>query len=205
MPRPRSLSPDAIAEAALAVIDRDGVVSLSMRTVATELGVGTMSLYRYVTGREQLEGLVVDAVLAGIDLAVPSRASWSARVTLLVERVRDVIGSHPQVAPLLLARRHLAAPSLDWAEALLAALGEGGLSGRDRAIAFRAVLAYLFGAIQIEHLGSLSGAGTAALAGLPRRRYPHLAETAGHARKITPDDEFRRGLKIVLRGLGAER
>jgi hypothetical protein len=49
MPRPRSLSHDRIAAAALAVIDRRGLAALSMRTVAAELGMGTMSLYRYVT------------------------------------------------------------------------------------------------------------------------------------------------------------
>jgi len=67
MPRPRSLTQAAIAAAALAVIDRDGVAGLSMRAVAAELGTGTMSLYRYVADRDELERWVVDLVLAEVD------------------------------------------------------------------------------------------------------------------------------------------
>ena len=67
------------------------------------------------------------------------------------------------------------------------------------------MLSYLFGAIQVEHLGALGGAGTAAMAALPRDTYPLLADTAGHARCIAPDDEFGRGLAMLLRGLASER
>jgi AcrR family transcriptional regulator len=204
VPRPRSLTPPTIAAAALAVTDRAGVAGLSMRAVADELGVGTMSLYRYVSGRDELEALLVDAVLAGVDLAVP-RAPWQDRLTTLVERVRAAIADHPAVAPLLLARRQSSAASLAWAEAMLTALDDGGLRGAERALAFRAVLSYLFGAIQVEHLGALGGPGTAAIAALPADTYPLLADTAGHARRIAPAEEFRRGLALLLRGLESDR
>src|SRR6266542_4940063 len=62
MPRPRSLTLPQIAAAALAVLERDGLAALSMRTVAVELDVGTMSLYRYVDSKEQVEELVVGLV-----------------------------------------------------------------------------------------------------------------------------------------------
>jgi AcrR family transcriptional regulator len=203
VPRPRSLALDDVAVAALAVIDRDGLGSLSMRAVAVELGMGTMSLYRYVESREQLEDLVVDRVTAAVDPVVSSRASWSTRVTTLAVRVRDAIGDHPAVVPLLLTRRHRTFGSLAWGEAVLAALADGGLRGRARTIAFRAVLAYVLGAVQAEHLGSLSGPGTAAIADLPPDRYPHLVDAAGHAASISADDEFVGGLDLLLRGMGA--
>jgi AcrR family transcriptional regulator len=63
VPRPRSLTPDQLAVAALAVIDRDGLAGLTMRAVATQLGVSTMGLYRYVRDRRELEALVVELVL----------------------------------------------------------------------------------------------------------------------------------------------
>jgi hypothetical protein len=59
----------------------------------------------------------------------------------------------------------------------------------------------VLGAIQVEHLGPLSGPGTAALAALPRDRFPHLADAASHAVGIPPEEEFRRGLALLLRGL----
>jgi AcrR family transcriptional regulator len=202
MPRPRSLTPSAIAAAALAVIDRDGLAALSMRAVATELGTGTMSLYRYVEDREQLERLVVDLVLSAVDPEVPSRGPWQRQVTVLAERVRAAVGAHPSVVPLLLTHRQSAVGVMRWAEAVLTVLTGAGFTGRRRIIAFRGLLSYLIGALEAEHLGPLSGAGTAILAELPRDEYPMLADTARHARRVGPDEEFRGGLAIVLRGLG---
>ncbi|MFD1051394.1 TetR/AcrR family transcriptional regulator, partial [Kibdelosporangium lantanae] len=82
MPRPRSLDLADVATAALAVIDRDGLTGFAMRAVAVELGMGTMSLYRYVSDRAQLEALVVDQVLAGVDMT-PPRGTWQRQLTAL--------------------------------------------------------------------------------------------------------------------------
>jgi AcrR family transcriptional regulator len=204
MPRPRSLTPNTIATAALAVIDRHGLPALTMRAVADELGMGAMSLYRYVDSREQLEGLVLDLVLGAGDTDLPARASWTKRVTILVERARDAISAHPAVVPVLLTHRHATEGSLRWIEATLDALATGGFDGERRAIAQRTIVSYVIGAVQLEHFGPLAGAGTAAMADLPRARYPYVADTAFHARRIPPDEEFRRGLAVVLRGLVAE-
>ncbi|HEY8524127.1 MAG TPA: TetR/AcrR family transcriptional regulator C-terminal domain-containing protein [Acidimicrobiales bacterium] len=200
MPRPKSLTPVAVAAAALAVVERGGLEALSMRAVAAELGMGAMSLYRYVEGREQLEDLVVDLVLEAVDTDV-SAGPWEARVAELAQRAWAAITAHPAVVPLLLTRRHTTEASVRWGEAVLAALADGGFAGTERAIAFRTVLSYVVGAVQVEHFGPLSGAGTEALAALPRDRFPVLADTAAHARAIPPDQEFRRGLAVVLRGL----
>lgn len=191
----------AIGAAALAVVDRDGAGALSMRSLATELGVGTMSLYRYVEGREQVEALVVDLVLGEIDVAVPAGEPWTAQLAALAWRVRAAIGGHPAVVPLLLTTRHMTPGTVRWGESVLEVLAAAGFAGEDRVVAFRTLLGWLLGAVQVEHLGSLSGPGTAALARLPTDRYPHVADTAVHAEQMDPDDDFRRGLEIVLRGL----
>jgi AcrR family transcriptional regulator len=204
MPRRRSLTSPGIAAAALAVIERDGLAALSMRAVAGELGVGTMSLYRYVDSREQLEGLVVDHVLSAVRLDVAPGVPWSARLGILVGRVREVIVAHTPVIPLLLTHRGTNETTARWGEAVAGALAEGGFEGRDRVIAFRTLLAFVIGAVQVEHFGPLAGEGTAALAALPREEFPFLADTAVHARGVPSDDEFRGGLAVVLRGLGID-
>jgi AcrR family transcriptional regulator len=201
MPRPRSLSQTDLAAAALAVIDRDGLAGMSMRSVAHQLRMGTMSLYRYVTDRGQLEGLVVELVLAGVDTTVPSDGSWQQRITVLVERVRDAVGAHPEMVPLTVRHRHASAALARWSEAVLAVLTEAGCAGPRRVIALRSLISYVIGAIQLEHLGPLSGAGTVVLADLPDDRFPLLAETARGAGGITPADEFRGGLDVLLAGL----
>jgi AcrR family transcriptional regulator len=201
MPRPRTLTSSQIAAAALAVLDRDGPAALAMRPVAAELGVSVMGLYRYVDSRGELEGLIVQEVMGTIDLTLPPRIRWRRRVEILAERARDAVAAHPAIVPLLLTRRETTPASLRWGEAVLAALDAGGFRGARRAIAFRTVLAYTLGAVQVEHLGPLSGAGTERIAELPTDTFPLLADTAASARGVTAEEEFRAGLEIVLRGL----
>lgn len=199
MPRPRSLTTERLATATLAVIDRDGLDALTMRAVAKELGMATMSLYRYVTDKDELEVLVVDHVLSGVDLTVPP-GEWQARITELLSRVRKAVIAHAATVPLLLRHRHAVPASLVQIEAMLAILAEAGFTGERRVIAQRTIIAYLFGMLQNEHFGPLGGAGTAAMAA--QERFPLLAETAGVARQVAGDTEFHKGLESVLRGLG---
>ncbi|WP_226486567.1 TetR/AcrR family transcriptional regulator [Streptomyces parvulus] len=60
-PKP-GLTLERIVEAAVEVADREGLGAVSMRRIATELGTGTMSLYRYVPGKGELLDLMLDRV-----------------------------------------------------------------------------------------------------------------------------------------------
>ena len=203
VPRPRSLSSDDIGAAGLAVVDRDGLGAVTIRSVAAELGLAPMALYRYVESRDELDGLIVDQVVRGIDARVSARASWPTRITTIALRIRDAVDDHPGIVPLLVARRHLTLASLECGEVILAALADAGLSGRARTIAFRAILAYIVGAVQTGQLGSLSGPGTSTIAALDPERYPNLTDAAAFAPSIDADAELVGGLDILLRGLGA--
>ncbi|MEU7740230.1 TetR/AcrR family transcriptional regulator C-terminal domain-containing protein [Nonomuraea sp. NPDC049158] len=201
MPRPRSLTSDQLATAALAVIDRDGLAGLSMRAVAQEIGMSTMGLYRYVDDRGELEQLVIDRVLDTVDTMPPDKGRpWYERIEIMVERLRHVVSSHPWLVPLIIAHRHRSVAIMRWSEPLAAILAEAGLDGRERVIALRSLLAYVVGAIQLEQLGPLAGAGTQVIA--DRAELPYLSETARHAHDVTTDEEFRGGLALLLRGIG---
>ncbi|WP_067964399.1 TetR/AcrR family transcriptional regulator [Nocardiopsis trehalosi] len=201
MPRPRSLDDTRIAAAALAVLDRGGPAALTMRALATELGMGTMSLYRYVSDREGVEDLVLAHVLAGVDPEPPPGVAWRERVVVLAVRVRAALAAHPAVLPLLATRRHASPGALAWGESVLAALTEGGFAGAHRVTAFRAVTGHLYGAVLADHFGPLSGPGTDALAALPDAEYPLLIATARAASGVDPDAAFRASLAAVLDGL----
>jgi AcrR family transcriptional regulator len=202
MPRPRSLTTDHLAQAALAVLDRAGPGGLTMRAVAAELGLSVMGLYRYVADRDDLERLLVDHVFAGVDTTPPPPdLPWRTRLTTMLGRVRAAFDAHPAVVALTLTHRHRSPGVLRWAETLLAILTEAGFADRDRVIALRALFSYLIGAIQLEHLGPLAGAGTRSLADLPAGAFPHTAENARAAAAIGPDEEFDGGLRLLLRGL----
>ena len=202
MPRPRSLTDDQLVAAALAVVDREGLAALTMRTVARELGVATMGLYRYVADRQALEVLVVDHVFRSVDPALPP-GSWQDRVHVLLDRIRVAVARHPGIVPLVLRHRQAVPGSLRLIEAMLSVLTDGGLAGVDRAIAQRTLIGHLLGFLQNEHFAALAGPGTVVMSELSPDEYPLLARTAADARSVPPDEEFRRGLDIVLRGLAA--
>jgi AcrR family transcriptional regulator len=201
MPRPKSLTHSDIAAAALAVIDRDGLSALSMRTVAAQLGVGTMSLYRYVSEREEIERLLVELVLSKLDPVVPARKSWREQVTTIAERIRETVMTHPAVVPLFMAHRHVSPSVLRCSEELLRALTEAGFRGKQRVIALRMLISYINGALQAQHLAALDGQGTVALGTMGSSDFPLLAETARTALQMDPAKEFSGGLGIVLDGL----
>jgi AcrR family transcriptional regulator len=205
MPRPRSLSPTAIAAAALAVVDRDGLEALSMRTVAAELGMSAMSLYRYVSGRQEIERLAVDLLFRTVDPDPPQHSGWEQQLTELAGRARAAIAAHPAVIPLLYAHHQFSPSAWRWLEAVLSALTQGGFIGQQRVIACRSLQAYIIGAVQIESLGSLTGEGTAALAALSPTDHPLVAQTALDAFTITPEQEFRQGIALLIQGLRAIR
>ncbi|WP_069161700.1 TetR/AcrR family transcriptional regulator [Nocardia altamirensis] len=201
MPRPRSLTQEDLSAAALAVIDRDGLAALTMRAVAKELGLATMGLYRYVADREALEILVVDRIFADIEATLPPEMPWRERISTLLQRMCAAVSKHPETVPLVLRHRQSTAASLGLIETMLSALTEGGFVGRDRLIAQRTLIAFLFGFLQNEHYASLAGPGTATMAHLAVEDYPLVAATAAQARTIPASEEFRDGLAVVLRGL----
>ncbi|GAA0982758.1 TetR/AcrR family transcriptional regulator C-terminal domain-containing protein [Acrocarpospora macrocephala] len=205
MPRPRSLTPAQLASAALHVIDHDGLAGLSMRAVAQQVGMSTMAIYRYVDDRDELEQHVIELVLGAVDTTPPTTdRPWPERIEIMANRVRDIVGAHPGVVPLIIAHRHRSTRLLRWSETVVGILTEAGLTDRERVIGLRSLLAYIVGAIQLEHHGPLAGPGTQAIADLPPTEFPHMSETARHARTVNTDEEFRGGLTNLLRGMTSE-
>jgi AcrR family transcriptional regulator len=87
---------DDLARAAVAVADRDGFAAVSMRRLARELGVGTMSLYHYVRAKDDLLELMDDAVMG--ELLVPAEAlpvGWRDALTAIARRTRAAWARHP--------------------------------------------------------------------------------------------------------------
>src|SRR5579875_2585707 len=70
------LSRDAIVDAALRVLDAEGMDGLSMRRVGEELGAGAASIYWHVQNKDELLQLVFERVISEIELPVPDPSRW---------------------------------------------------------------------------------------------------------------------------------
>ncbi|MFG1660267.1 TetR/AcrR family transcriptional regulator C-terminal domain-containing protein [Micromonospora chersina] len=91
------LSRERVLRTAVALADEGGLAAVSMRQIAAELGVATMSLYRHVRGRDELILAMADAVLAGAPLPATEPPGWRARLDLLARAQWAVYRRHPWV------------------------------------------------------------------------------------------------------------
>jgi TetR/AcrR family tetracycline transcriptional repressor len=154
----RGLDRDVIVREALRLIDRDGAQGLSMRSLALQLGVVPMALYRHVSGREDLLEAVVALLLEEVrsDVDVELARTWQGYLQSLAHAVRRIAVDHANAFPLV-ATRHPAAPwlrpplrSLDLVEDFLQRLGEHGFDDAQIAHAYRGFSSFLLGQLLLE-------------------------------------------------------
>jgi TetR/AcrR family transcriptional regulator, tetracycline repressor protein len=208
------LTRERVVAAALAVITADGVQALTMRSLATRLGVVPGALYRHVRGKEELYDLVLDKVLAEVDIRTDPGAPWAERVATLAHRLRTALQDHPGVAALLNSRAPLTPHSLALAEAFLACLHAAGLPPRQAALAYHLIRDYTVGSA----LGDRESAGEqrlrdpatrerlrAFVAALPGDRFPLLARAGEHVWIDDRDERFSANLGVLLSGLARSR
>lgn len=94
---PANMSVQQIVRTAIEIADNEGLDAVSMRRIATQLGLATMSLYRFVSGKDALIELMVDAVHGEHDDAVPAGDDWRARLEFAARREWELYSRHPWV------------------------------------------------------------------------------------------------------------
>src|SRR5882672_3010346 len=92
-------SREQITAAAVKVADAEGIEAISIRRIAREIGAGTMSLYRYIGSKDDLNELMADAVQSEDALEVPT-GHWRADLERIAERQRAVPLRHPWLTTL---------------------------------------------------------------------------------------------------------
>jgi AcrR family transcriptional regulator len=208
--RRRALTRERVVAEALTVIGADGVDTLSMRALATRLGVVPAALYRHVRNKQQLQDLVLDAVLAEVDCEVDHALAWTERVRVLAHRLRTVLENHPGIAGLLKTRDPLGPHSLALAEAFLAPLHAAGLPVREIGLAFFAIYDYTIGFAlstptsvneqRVQHAATRTKLH-AFLRSLPADRFPTLVAHGEHVWVDNRDERFAAGIDTLVGGL----
>ena len=108
---PADLTADRITRMAITIADLEGLGAVSMRRVATELGVATMSLYRHVASREKLTELMADTVIGDHPLPRP-RGDWRAQLKTVMRLQWAVYRRHPWLAQTISMARPQFLPNL---------------------------------------------------------------------------------------------
>lgn len=206
----RALTRERVVAEALATIAESGVDALSMRALATRLGVVPGALYRHVRDKEQLLDLVLDGVLAEVDTRIEERAAWTEQIRVIAHRLRAVLEEHPGIAGLLKTRDPLGPHSLALAEAFLAPLHRAGLPPREAGLAYSLIYGYTLG-FALEGPSSVNeqrvrDAVTRAelhafVRALPSDRFPTLVALGEHVWVDNRDERFATALDTILHGL----
>jgi AcrR family transcriptional regulator len=203
-----ALSRERVARAALAYLDSHGLDGLSMRRLAGELGVGTMTLYHYFPSKRELLDAVVEIAFADEKLP-PLEGSWRDRLRSLSRAGRAALSRHPSLVAIRARQPILQADALRFSELGLGILEEAGFEREEAVKAFRLLFTYTLGfAILSPETAEKEARGSAraALAALPPEYYPRLSEAVDEAAEAMAGDAvFDYGLERILDGLEARR
>ncbi|MGW7411185.1 TetR/AcrR family transcriptional regulator C-terminal domain-containing protein [Streptomyces sp. NPDC054863] len=129
-PRPGGLTRARVVRTALAIADAEGLATLTMRRVATDLGTSTMALYRHVPGKAELVHLMSEAVFAERPLKGGPLPEWRPQLVHAAGWLWEMYTRHPWMAQAMatLTRPTVAPHAMRYTEWVLRALDGQGLT-----------------------------------------------------------------------------
>ncbi len=138
------LSLEIIVDAALAILDRDGLAAVSMRRVGQALDTGAASLYVYVRSRDELLAQLLERIVTEVRLPSPSDPGpWRDRLAALILDSIRVLGRHGGIATVMFANVPTGPNALLYTDAVLGLLAESGMSRQTRAWAVDLIALYI--------------------------------------------------------------
>ncbi|WP_051639885.1 TetR/AcrR family transcriptional regulator [Cellulomonas sp. URHE0023] len=120
-PRP-GLSLEQIADAGIALADAEGLDAVSMSRLAESLGFTTMSLYRYVSSKDEVLSLMSDRASGRPPAIGPELGDWRERLELILSIQQPILRAHPWLARTTAVLHAIGPGRLAWMEGMLAAL-----------------------------------------------------------------------------------
>ncbi len=213
------LSRERIVQAAIALADGEGLSDVSLRKVAAALDAGPMRLYRYLSTKEELLELMVDAVYTEMLADGPFAGPWRRALRAFARRLRETARAHRWFIDLIGGRPHVGPGGLAYLEALFATLEDApGVADIDAAMQVAFTFnAYVVGALRSEaserreELESAmdqqqwqDATGPYMLRMVATGRFPHIARLMQEATHPPADVVFERGVELLLDGIEAQ-
>jgi AcrR family transcriptional regulator len=199
MARPRQtlLTRERIVETAAVLVDAEGLDAVSVRRLATELGVQGPSLYHHFGTKAEILDAVADAVIARVDVSAFADYEWVEALRRWAHSYHAELCAHPNIVPVLAHGPGKRPAALAMADAVFGALVKAGWSPA-RATHIGALMRYLV-------TGSALGSFALGFPDDPElyEQYPHLHHAhrlAGHQRWVD-EGAFVLGLETLLAGL----
>ena len=210
----RSLTRDAVVDAAIEVLDKGGIDGMNMRAVAERLGTGPASLYAHVSGKDELLSLIIEKLCGDIPLPVVGAAPWQEQLKDAIRAMRRMFGEHRDLARAALGNIPTGPNALRLINAVLGVLRDAGLPDQVIAYAVDILPLYATATAYEESLYTakeLPDEGEAFIAemrryfsSLPVDRFPHVVALAVPlTTNDSPDARFEFGLDALVRGIAS--
>lgn len=212
-----TLSKDLILKAALEIIDQEGMDALSLRKIAAQLGVSTMSLYRHYRNKAEIEVDIVDHVVGDYDVTDhdEDENDWAGWIHTTYAHMREGLCAHPGLMALLdnasLNTTYNGTNALEVMETILRRLHEAGLAAKPAAQLFHTLMSYMIGSVILmnqparcaisgrsEDVGEETRMLKLAFEMVPLRLFPNIAEMAPHLAKAWDAEEFRDTVLTII-------
>jgi AcrR family transcriptional regulator len=203
------LTRDRVIEAALRIMDEEGLDAVSMRRVGRELGVEAMSLYHHVHDKDDLLLGIRERVLS--EFVDPgSDGEWEGRARQAARSWRQVMRAHPNAMVLISSPKQFAVTptSMRPTEAALRLLREVGLSDDDAVKAFCALGGFIVGFVMFEiGVNRASDAGDqpptldGLMLALPSDEFPCFMTSLPYLMNGDIDQRFEYGLDLLIAGI----
>jgi AcrR family transcriptional regulator len=196
-----------VIEAAAQIVARDGIEGLSMRRLAEECGVSSMTPYRHVGSKEDLLRSLANRYLDEVDYPVAGSLSWNDYLREVFRSVRTVLLRHPELVEIAARHRVNGLAGYRGAELVLGELRRAGLDKADAVSAFTALSAFTIGFVQQEipraERTAQIAERLAVIAELPPEQFPNIRGSTDEFLYSNTEQHFDRGLEFILRGIGA--
>jgi TetR/AcrR family transcriptional regulator, tetracycline repressor protein len=186
-----SISREDIIDAAVRIVEAGGYEEMSIRSLAADLGVAPMSLYRHIADKDDLLEEVVDRLLAQVWRPVAGEDDWQAWVTEAAANLRHFLVTQPAALHVYLRHPVVSPSAIERMDAVMGVLRRTGLDEATARSAYGALHTYTIGfsALEASRAQQVSGSGD-------------TSSLAHQLAAYTTAGQFTQGLRYLLEGVG---
>jgi AcrR family transcriptional regulator len=186
-----SISREDIVDAATTIVEAGGYEEMSIRSLAADLGVAPMSLYRHIRDKDDLLNEVVDRLLAQVWRPAAGEEDWQEWLVEAAARLRQFLVTQPAALHVYLRHPVVSPAAVERMDAMMSVLRRTGLDEQTARSAYGALHTYTIGfaALEASRAGWVPGGG----------------DVSGRAQQLaayTTAGQFIEGLRYLLEGIG---
>lgn len=200
-----NLDRESIVDAAVAIVESEGLEKLTIRALARACSASPMAIYGHLATKEELLRAVAIRYLERVEIPQESGESWRETILHAVGAMIEAFDRWPFLHAIILAQHLDAPPNIRAFDLIIGALRRAGLGDRDLLVGLAVISSYATGYAQRRAEARQSAepedARRARIATLDAAEFPNVAAFADAYVRLDADQDYAEGLSVILDGL----